>query len=107
MWANLPYVKLCAAVATVFWVPNTAGICLFCSVVCDAEGTVLVLGRVEQRRQGCRLMGMSGRSRTPQIILAISKKRGIQKGGKEIRPSAIFANTTLYNIVIPYFSVLI
>lgn len=82
MCINLPYVKLCAAIATMFWVPNTAWICLFCSAVCDAEKTVLVLGRVEQRRQRCRLMGMSGRSRTPQIILAVSKKHGIQKGGK-------------------------
>lgn len=52
-------------------------------------------------------MGMSGRSRIPQIILAVSKKYGIQKGRKELRPSARFVKTPLCNIVIPYFSVLI
>lgn len=71
------------------------------------EKTVLVLSRVEERMQGCRVMGMSGRSRTPQIILAVSKKHGIQKGEKQIRPSARFVKTSLCNIVIPYFSVLI
>lgn len=98
--------KLCTAVAGVFWVPNTAWTFLFSSAVCDAEMTVLVLGRVEQRRQGCRLMGTSGRSRTSRIILAVSKKPGIQKGGKERRPGARFVKTSLYNIVIPYFSAL-
>jgi len=63
MWANLLYMKLCVAEATVFWVPITAWTCLFSSAVCDVEETVLVHGRVEQRRQGCRLIGMSGRSR--------------------------------------------
>lgn len=51
VWANLPYLNLCATVAAVFSV-HTAWTCLFSSRVRDIDMAVLVLVRMGQRRQG-------------------------------------------------------